>query len=62
MFKIIADSGCDILQIEGCDYKSVPLTISTAERSFTDDEYLDIHEMVEYLLHYNDRSYTAIHQ
>lgn len=59
MTKFIADSSIDIKKIEGVDFTSVPLSISTSERTFTDDELLDLHEMLDYLEGYNGRSFTA---
>ena len=57
--KLIADSSCDILTLDGVDFTAVPLTIATDERSFTDDAHLDVSQMLDYLAGYNDRSYTA---
>lgn len=57
--RVIADCSADITGIEGVDFKAVPLTISTDERSFTDDEELDLKEMLDYLAGYKGRSYTA---
>ena len=57
--RIIADSSCDIFEMEGIDFVSVPLTISTDERSFVDDKALDVDGMLTYLAGYEGRSYTA---
>ena len=57
--KIIADSSCDIYEIEGVDFTSVPLTIATDEKSFVDDASLDVSEMLSYMATYEGRSYTA---
>ncbi len=57
--KIVADSSCDIFEVTDIPFQSVPLTISTDERSFVDDEKLDINEMLDYLQKYNGRSFTA---
>jgi len=59
MTKFVADSSIDIKKIEGVDFTSVPLSISTSERTFTDDELLDLHGMLDYLEGYNGRSFTA---
>lgn len=74
MIKIVVDSACDILRFDQIQTKNIdlsfftedkvqlslaPLTISTDERSFLDDENLDVHEMLEYLASYKGRSYTA---
>lgn len=57
--KIVSDSSCDIKQMQGVDFVSVPLTISTDERSFVDDATLDTNDMLDYLANYQGRSYTA---
>lgn len=57
--RIIADSSCDILKLDGVDFINVPLTISTNEKSYTDDSELDTEEMLNYLAGYHGRSYTA---
>lgn len=56
---IIADSTCDILSMDGQNFISVPLTISTEERTFTDDENINVDEMLDYLSSYRGRSRTA---
>ena len=57
--RVVADCSADIADVEGVDYRLVPLTISTDERSFTDDETLDVGEMLDYLAKYNGASHTA---
>ncbi len=57
--KIIADSSCDIWELPGHDFVTAPLTMSTKERSYRDDENMDVHDMLEYLAKYKDRSYSA---
>ena len=57
--RVVADCSADIADIEGVDYRLVPLTISTDDRSFTDDEGLDVNEMLDYLSRYNGTSHTA---
>lgn len=57
--KIIADSSCDIFRIQDVPFSSVPLTISTDERSFTDDEALVLEEMLTYLSAYKGQSGTS---
>ncbi len=57
--RIIADSSVDTLSMEGQDFFSVPLTISTDERTFTDDAGLNIDEMLDYLASYRGRSFTS---
>lgn len=59
MVKFVCDSSCDLLTMEGVNFETVPLTISTDERSFVDDADLNITEMLDYLASYKGRSYTA---
>ncbi len=59
MTKFVSDSSCDILKIEGVNFVSVPMSISTNEKTFTDDALLDTHEMLDYMEKYNGRSFTA---
>jgi len=54
--KIVADSGCDILQLANAPYSCAPLKIFTAEREYIDDKAADRDEMVEYLKTYKDKS------
>lgn len=57
--RIVADSSCDMLNFDGEDFVSVPLTISTDEKSYTDNSELNINEMLGYLAGHHGRSYTA---
>lgn len=57
--RIIADSSCDIFEIPDIDFLTAPLTISTQERKFCDDSYININEMMNYLATYRGRSYTS---
>lgn len=57
--KIVADSSANMFALEGVDFQSVPLTISTAEREFVDTEELDVAAMVDYLSKYKGKSGTS---
>lgn len=57
--KFIADSSCDLWTLEGVDFTSVPLTLSTDEISFVDDETLNTTEMLDNFASYKGRSYSA---
>lgn len=57
MFKIVADSAIDRPKLP--NFYSVPLTMSTDERQFRDDDTLNITEMLDYLAAWKGRSYTA---
>lgn len=57
--KIVADSSANMLAIDGIDFASVPLKISTAERDFVDDGNLDVAEMADYMMSYKGKSGSA---
>ncbi|MBR5467977.1 MAG: DegV family protein [Firmicutes bacterium] len=57
--KILADSSANLYHLEGVDFESVPLKISTDEREFVDDINLDVYEMATYLANYKGASRTS---
>ena len=57
--RIIADSSCDLYTLDWPDFRTVPLTIFTREKSFTDEVSLNIKDMLDYLAEYKGRSYTS---
>lgn len=59
MYRIVADSSCDLFALQGVSFGTVPLTISTDARHYRDDEALDIPGMIRDLLEHKGRSYTA---
>ena len=59
-FRIVADSSCDILTLDGADFVSVPLTIRTDTEEFRDDDFLDVNEMVTVLRSTKGRSYSCL--
>ena len=59
MARIVSDSSADMLKLDGADFRSVPMSISTSERTFTDDELLNTGELLDYMEKYNGRSFTA---
>lgn len=58
-YKIVSDSSSDILNIEGIDFESVPLTILTEEKEYVDDKNLNVDEMVNDLREYQGKSQTS---
>lgn len=58
-YKIVADSSCDITELRYTDFATASLKITTSEREFTDDNKLDVTEMVNYLYGYKGRSGSA---
>ena len=59
MYKIIADSSCDLKNFSGAAFETVPLVLSTDEKTFVDDVSLDVPGFLDYLYSYHGRSYTA---
>ena len=57
--KIVADSSANMLSLDGVDFESAPLKISTAERNFVDDANLDVKEMADYMMAYKGKSGSA---
>lgn len=58
-FRIVADSSCDLLTLDGADFVSVPLSIRTDAEEFYDDANLDVDAMVSMLRDTKGRSYSA---
>ena len=58
-FRIVADSSCDLLTLDGADFVSVPLSIRTDTEEFYDDANLDVDAMVSTLRDTKGRSYSA---
>lgn len=59
MVKFIADSSCDMLEMEGVNFESIPMTIYTDEVSYLDDQNINITQMLDALASHKGRSYTA---
>ena len=57
--RIVADSSCNILALDGVEFVSVPLTIRTDTEEFRDDAALNVNEMVTVLRNTKGRSYSA---
>lgn len=57
--KIIADSSCDMWELNGVDFAVAPLTISTDNKHYVDNQELDVHLMSEELASYKSTSHTA---
>lgn len=57
--KIVVDSSSNILELEGVDFASAPLTIVTDNKEYRDDENLDVREMVDDLKAYKGKSGSA---
>ena len=59
MYKIVADSSCDLKSFPDAPFETVPLSLSTDERSYVDQEDLNVKEVLDYLYSHHGRSYTA---
>lgn len=57
--KIVTDSSADLIEMEGVDFDSVPLTILTDNKEYVDNLDLDVDEMVKDLREYKGRSKTS---
>ena len=57
--RLVADSSCDLLSLDGVDFVSVPLTLRTETEEFRDDARLDVDAMVSTLRATKGRSYSA---
>lgn len=58
-FRIVADSSADTFAISDVPFCFAPLKIITAQNEFTDNEQLDVKEMVEFLSGYKGKSSTS---
>lgn len=57
--KIVADSSCDMWELNGVDFAVAPMTISTDNKHYVDNQKLDVHLMSEELAKYKGVSHTA---
>lgn len=57
--RIVADSACDLLTLDGVAFESAPMKIITAEKEFTDDKNLDVSLMADFFEHYKNRSQSS---
>ena len=57
--KIVADSSSNMHTLDGVDYTSAALVVSTNEHEYKDDAKLNVRQMVDELKSYKGRSGTA---
>lgn len=57
--KIVTDSSCDIWELNGVDFAVAPMTISTDNKHYVDNQELDVRLMSEDLAKYKGVSHTA---
>jgi len=59
MYKIVADSSCDLKEFPDAPFETVPLVLSTDEKTFVDNLDLHVGDFLSYLYSYKGRSYTS---
>jgi DegV family protein with EDD domain len=57
--KIVTDSAADLTSMEGIEMTYAPLRVCTAEREFTDNDGINVREMVDFLYGYKGRSSSS---
>lgn len=57
--KIITDSASDLTSMEGIDMSYAPMKVCTAEREFTDNDDINVREMVDFLYSFKGRSSSS---
>lgn len=57
--KVLSDSSCDILSDESIGFTAVPLTIQAGDKTYVDNENLDVDAMIADFAAYNGKSSTA---
>ena len=57
--KIVADSSCDIFDLKNCEFTCASMKVITDEKEFTDNQSLDVDNMVEYLYDYKGKSTSS---
>ena len=57
--KIVADSSCDMWELNGVDFAVAPMTISTDNKQYVDNQELDVRLMSDDLAKYKGVSHTA---
>lgn len=57
--KIVADSSCDMWELNDVDFAVAPMTISTDNKHYVDNQKLDVRLMSEDLAKYKGISHTA---
>ena len=57
--KIVSDSSANMYHLDGVNFESADMVISTDEKEYRDNEHLNVEQMVEELASYKGRSGTA---
>ena len=59
VFRIVCDSSVNMLQLEGADFRSIPMKILCGMREYVDNADLDVPAMVELLSSSKEKSGTS---
>ena len=57
--KIVADTSCDLFGLKHAVLSCAPMKIITLDREFTDDETLNVNDMVKFMDEYKGRSKSS---
>ena len=57
--KIVTDSAADLTSMNGIDMAYAPMKVCTAAKEFTDNDDINVREMVDFLYGYKGRSYSS---
>lgn len=57
--KIVTDSAADLTSMDGIDMAYAPMKVCTAAREFTDNDDINVREMVDFLYGYKGRSSSS---
>lgn len=58
-YKIVADSSSDVLALDNVPFANAPLKITVGEKTYVDDDKLNVSELVQTLRTHKGRSVTA---
>lgn len=54
--KIVSDSSCNVFQVKGANYATVPMKVVAGDKEFIDTPALDLQGMVDYLKNFKSKS------
>ena len=57
--KIVTDSAADLTSMDGIDMAYAPMKVCTAAKEFTDNDDINVREMVDFLYSYKGRSSSS---
>lgn len=57
--KIVADTSCDLFELNHTNFSCAPMKVITSEKEFVDDDWLDVDEMVDFMDKYKGKSKSS---